>query len=422
MRMKFFPVLTALALALAGAAAGALPAQAANAPEPRPKTETEMAMENQAFTTWLQGFAARARAKGITNATLSNALDGLQLNQKIIDRDRNQAEFTKPIWEYLDSAASQNRITTGREMARKHRGILDQIEAQYGVDREYVLAIWGLESNFGSHRGKTPIIEALATLAYDARRGAFFEAQLIDALKIIQAGDIDPAHMLGSWAGAMGHTQFIPSSYLEYAQDFTGDGRRDIWADDPSDALASTANYLAKHGWKKGHPWGIEVRLPDGFDYALAQRRIKRLPSTWAADGVRAARAIPDLYGPAAILLPAGASGPALMVFHNFKVIERYNAADAYVIGVGILGDQIAGGSNLTARWPRHERPLSRDQIKEMQRLLTANGFNTAGIDGRAGPKTGAALRAYQASIGITPDGFATRSVLSRLRQSGSSR
>lgn len=417
MRKTIIPLITAIAMS--GAAA---PAVGANAPQPRPKTQAEWAVQNSAFSAWLQDFATRARANGINDATLARALDGLQLNQKIIERDRNQAEFTKPVWDYLDSAASRARITTGRDMARRHARTLDQIEARYRVDREYVLAIWGLESNFGSHRGKTPIIEALATLAYDARRGAFFETQLIDALKIIQAGDIDPAHMLGSWAGAMGHTQFIPSSYLAYAQDFTGDGRRDIWADDPSDALASTANYLAKHGWTQGHPWGIEVRLPDGFDYAQAQRRIKRLPSIWAASGVTAARAIPDLYGPASILLPAGANGPALMIFHNFSVIERYNAADAYVMGVGLLGDQIAGGSGLSARWPRHEKPLSRDQIRDMQRLLTARGFNTGGVDGRAGPKTGAALRAYQSTIGVTPDGFATQSLLRKLRQGGSQR
>jgi membrane-bound lytic murein transglycosylase B len=213
------------------------------------------------FQKWLGGMRARAVAQGISGATFDIAFRGVRYDPDVIKRDRNQSEFTKTIWEYLDSAASDTRVANGKDALRAHRATLEAIEARYGVDKEVVVAVWGLESNYGTFRGKSDVIQSLATLAYDGRRGAFFESQLIAALKILQSGDTDPRSMTGSWAGAMGHTQFIPTSYLEYAVDFTGDGKRDIWSDDPSDALASTAAYLAKFGWRKGQPWGVEVTL-----------------------------------------------------------------------------------------------------------------------------------------------------------------
>ncbi|MDZ4135808.1 MAG: lytic murein transglycosylase, partial [Paracoccaceae bacterium] len=219
----------------------------------------QVAGSDQGFQRWIAQFRGRALANGISGRTYDRAFDGVRYNTDVIARDRNQAEFTKTIWEYLDSAASDKRIENGKDALRKHRRVLDQIEARYGVDKEVVVAIWGLESAYGEFRGTNPIIEALATLAYDGRRGKFFEQQLVASLQILQAGDTTPARMTGSWAGAMGHTQFIPTSYLAYAVDFTGDGKRDIWSDDPSDALASTAAYLARFGWQKGRPWGVEV-------------------------------------------------------------------------------------------------------------------------------------------------------------------
>jgi lytic murein transglycosylase len=261
------------------------------------------------------------------------------------------------------------------------------------------------------------VIRSLSTLAFEGRRGQFFEEQLIAALKILQNGDTKPRNMTGSWAGAMGHTQFIPTSYLEYAVDFTGDGRRDIWSNDPTDALASTAAYLAKFGWSKGQPWGVEVSLPAGFDYRLAKRSITKSAADWARLGVVGmdGRPISD-HGAGSILLPAGGNGAAFMIFDNFGVIERYNTADAYVIGVGHLSDRIKGGPAIYAAWPREDRALTLKERKEMQERLTSKGFDTKGIDGKIGPLTIEAVRAYQVAAGLLPDGYASLKLLERLR------
>ncbi len=384
------------------------------APTPTPATQVA---SNPGFERWIRSFEGRARAQGIRASTLQAAFRGVQYDPDVIRRDRNQSEFTKTIWEYLDSAASDTRIRNGKAALRKHRRKLDAIEARFGVEKEVVVAVWGLESAYGEYRGKNDIIQSLATLAYDGRRGAFFEEQLIAALKILQNGDTSPRNMTGSWAGAMGHTQFIPTSYLAYAVDFTGDGRRDIWSDDPSDALASTAAYLKRFGWIKGQPWGVEVQLPRGFNYAQASRKITKTPGQWARLGVvdMSGRTVPN-YGKASILLPAGGQGAAFMIFKNFSVIERYNTADAYVIGVGHLSDRIKGGPSIKANWPRGDRALTFAERKEMQQRLTRAGFSTQGIDGRIGPKTIEAVRAYQRSQGLVQDGYASLSLLKRLR------
>lgn len=369
------------------------------------------------FARWIEGFKGRARAQGISARTLEAAFRGVQYDADIIRRDRNQSEFTKTLWEYLDSAVSDTRVRNGKAALRDHRRTLQQIERRYGVPAEVVTAVWGLESAYGTFRGNEPLVQSLATLAYDGRRGRFFEGQLIAALKILQAGDISPRQMTGSWAGAMGHTQFIPTSYLAYAVDFDGDGRRNIWSDDPTDALASTAAYLARFGWESGKPWGVEVRLPRGFDYGQTGDRIKKSPGEWARLGVRAmdGSAVPN-HGAASILVPAGARGAAFMIFKNFNVIERYNAADAYVIAVGHLSDRIAGGPAIQANWPRNDRALRFAERKELQQRLTRAGFNTQGVDGKIGPNTIAAVRAYQRSRGLTPDGYASLDLLQRLR------
>ncbi len=372
---------------------------------------------NQRFQSWIQGFRGRALAQGISPATFDRAFRGVRYDSEVIERDRNQSEFTKTIWQYLDSAASDKRVRNGKAALRQNRRKLDAIEARYGVEKEIVVAVWGLESSYGEFRGDLDVIQSLSTLAYDGRRGKFFEGQLIAALKILQAGDVAPRNMKGSWAGAMGHTQFIPTSYLAYAVDFTGDGRRDIWASDPTDALASTAAYLARFGWQKGMPWGVEVNLPRGFNYGLASRKILKSPAEWASIGVvdTKGRPVPN-YGSASILLPAGGNGAAFMIFSNFKVIERYNAADAYVIGVGHLADLIGGGERIKARWPEGERGLTEREKKEIQRRLTRKGFDTQGVDGKIGPNTIKAARAYQRSIGLTPDGYPGFQLLKRLR------
>jgi lytic murein transglycosylase len=365
---------------------------------------------------WLIGFGDRALAAGILSATL-DALRGAVYMPDVVHNDRHQNEFTKTIWDYLDKAVSEDRIIFGQRALEKHKDILARIEASYGVDREVVAAVWGLESAYGAVRGDLPTLDALATLAYDGRRGAFFETELLAALRIVQGGDIAAKDLRGSWAGAMGHTQFMPSSWHRFAVDFTGDGWRDIWGDDPSDALASTAAYLAQSGWVKGAPWGIEVVLPAGFDYELAGERVKKPVAEWQETGLRLAGGadLPD-HGEASVLLPAGARGVAFLIYGNLHVIEKYNTADAYVIAVGHLADRLHGGFELSGSWPREERALSFDERVSLQRKLTAAGFDTGGIDAKMGPKTIAAVRAYQKARGMVPDGYPSLSVLQGLQ------
>lgn len=366
---------------------------------------------------WIARFRPRAAARGISDVVLDRAFRGARYNPGVVEKDRNQGEFVKTIWDYLDKAVSEDRVANGKTALRENRQLLEKIEATYGVDKEIVVAVWGLESAYGAVRGDIPLIEALATLAYDGRRGDFFEDQLLAALKIIQDGNVAPENMTGSWAGAMGHTQFIPTSYLSYAVDFTGDGKRDIWSDDPADALASTAAYLKSFGWQKDRPWGVEVQVPDGFDFALSGERTKKSVGDWAALGVRGVDGTPVAeHGPASILLPAGARGAAFMIFPNFHVIERYNTADAYVIGIGHLADRIRGGGPIQAAWPREDRALLLAERVELQERLTAAGFDAGGADGKIGPKTIAAVKSFQRSIGMVTDGYASLDILMRLR------
>ncbi len=372
---------------------------------------------NADFADWIKAFRTRALRQEISPATFDAAFAGIGYNSTVVERDRNQSEFSKALWDYLDTAVSDARIRNGRSAVERNAQLLARIEQTYGVDQEIIVAIWGLESAYGAVRGSTNTIEAMATLAYDTRRGDFFEEQLIAALKILQSGDTAPRNMVGSWAGAMGHTQFIPTSFLDYAVDGNGDGRRDIWGDDPTDALASTGNYLRSFGWTLGQPWGVEVKLPSGFDYATARRENTRLPSQWAADGITDmnGNAVPD-HAAASILLPGGHEGAAFMIFPNFEVLESYNTADAYVIGVGHLADRIAGGGAIQAIWPRSDGALTGPERRELQERLTRAGFDTVKVDGRIGPLTINAIRNYQLANGLVPDGYASVRLLNRLR------
>ncbi|WP_406871039.1 lytic murein transglycosylase [Thioclava sp. 'Guangxiensis'] len=381
-----------------------------------PVPDTDPATQAR-FEAWVNNFRARALSNGISAGTWDRATRGIKYNPKVIERDRYQSEFTKSIWDYLDSAVSDTRVSNGRAVLSENRAALTQIEARYGVPKEVVVAVWGMESNYGANRGKMAVIPSLATLAYDGRRGEFFAKQLIAALQIIDAGDIDAAHMTGSWAGAMGHTQFIPTSYLTYAVDFTGDGRRDIWSSDPTDALASTASYLAKSGWQRGVEWGREVVLPAGFNYGLTGKGTRKSASEWAALGVRDAngRSLPDM-GPTSIIVPAGAKGPAFLISGNFRAILRYNNADSYALGVSHLADRVAGKGPFVQDWPRTGKPLTQAQKVELQERLTARGFDTQGTDGKIGANTTEAIVAYQRSAGLSPDGYPTLELLQTLR------
>ena len=372
---------------------------------------------NAAYDGWVAGFRARAAGQGISQSTLSQAFRGTGYLPGCVTRDRNQTEFKRSLEDYLAIAASDERIAKGRAAFARHQNTLQTLEGRYGVDAEIICAIWGLESFFGERRGDVPVISALATLAYDGRRGAFFEKQLVAALKILQNGDTSVENMTGSWAGAMGHTQFIPTSYQLFAVDFTGDGRRDIWSDDPTDALASTAAYLAKSGWTKGQPWGVEVRLPAGFNAGLAGRNSSRSPAEWAAMGVRDmdGNTVPN-HGAASIIIPEGTSGPAFMTFRNFTAITRYNNSESYVIGVGHLSDRILGRPPIRGNFPPDAAGMQIGDRQEMQRLLTAKGFDTEGHDGVIGPKTRAAISAYQASRGMAVTGEPSLALLQSLR------
>jgi lytic murein transglycosylase len=342
---------------------------------------------NPGFDAWVAGFRSRAAGQGISPATLDRAFRGAGYMPGVIERDRNQTEFTRSLEDYLAIAASDERIATGREMLRRHAALLGRIEAKYGVPPQIVTAIWGLESRYGARMGDTPVISATATLAFDGRRGEFYEKQLLAALKIIQNGDIASDRMTGSWAGAMGHTQFIPTSYEAYAVDFNGDGRRDIWSADPGDALASTAAYLKRSGWVTGQTWGGEVG------------------SAAAASAT-----------PVAILQPQ-VPGPKFAVFRNFQVIKRYNNSDSYALGVGHLADRIAGGGPLVTPFGPDASGLTLADRKDLQKRLTAKGFDTDGSDGVIGPKSEAAIAAYQKSVGLPATGEPSKALLDRLKQ-----
>ncbi|WP_456267852.1 lytic murein transglycosylase [Kushneria sp. AK178] len=381
------------------------------------QNEAQTPAERESFEQWVSEFRQKARAEGITSITLDEALAEVRYQPRIIELDRSQPEFTRAIWEYLDSAVSSSRVDNGRQKLAEHRGTADRMQSRYGVPGSVITAIWGIESNYGSNFGSFPTIDAFATLGYEGRRHAFAREQLIAALRIIQKGDIDREHMLGSWAGAMGHTQFLPTSFLAYAVDGDDDGKRDIWGSIP-DVMASTANYLAKNGWQRGQPWGVEVTLPEDFDYSRTELSTRQSTNAWRTQGVRAVQgqSLPD-FDQASIIAPAGARGPAFLVGPNFRVIMRYNNATSYALAVALLSQRIDGGPGVQADWPRDVRPLTRSQTRELQTLLNQKGFGTGTPDGIMGPNTREGLRAWQRSVGRTPDGFSSSSVLEALRQ-----
>ncbi len=382
----------------------------------RPKDGAAGAAElQQAFNRWVTGFRAKARAAGIDEATLRAALDDVQYLPRVVELDRAQPEFTRSVWDYLDSAVSPKRVTMGQDKLLLHRSEAEAASARYGVPPCIVIAIWGIESNYGGNYGNIPTIDALATLGFEGRREDWARGQMLAALKIIQRGDIERAQMVGSWAGAMGQTQFLPSVYLAHAVDADGDGRRDIW-DSMPDVMASTANFLAHSGWQAGQPWGVEVRLPPGFDLGRADAALRQPSEQWASEGVRSMGGTPlPALMEASILLPAGARGPAFLIGPNFRTILRYNNSNSYALAVGLLAELVTGGPGVQAHWPRDLPPLSRSQLLALQTMLNERGFPSGKPDGIMGSATSAGIRSYQRSAGLPADGFPTPDLLQRL-------
>lgn len=372
------------------------------------------------FTAWLTSLKIEAMAAGVSAKNFDRAFKLVQVNQDILEKDQTQAEFTRPLWEYLDKAVSSKRIENGRVLENTNAAALAKAERAYGVSRQIIVAIWGLESSYGEFTGDYNVIEALATLAYASQRGDLFRAQLIDALLILEAGDITASDMRGSWAGAMGQTQFMPAAFRQYAVDGDGDGRRNIWRSLP-DVFSSTANYLAEHGWRTGEPWSAEVRLPENFPWEKAEVDIRKPVDEWRRMGVRLVDGgqLPPVSSSAAIVAPTGHRGPVFILFDNFRVILKYNNSTAYGLAVAHLSDRLKGGGPIVASWPTGEPPLGKDDRLELQAKLAARGYDPGEIDGVVGPKTRAAVRKFQLTIGMVPDGYPTQLLLRKLRAAG---
>jgi len=416
-----FPLVPlALAAALAGCASA--PSKAPSPPVastptvPTTPPGTDEVAPEPGFARWLDGVRASARAAGISEATLHAAFDGVRFLPRVVEQDRAQPEFTRSVWDYLDSAVSPQRVMRGQDRLLQVRAEADAAATRYGVPASILVAIWGMESNYGSNYGDIPTIDALATLGFEGRREDWARGQLLAALKILQNGDIDRAHMIGSWAGAMGQTQFLPSNFLAYAVDADGDGRRDIWGS-MADVLASTANFLARSGWQADQPWGTEVQLPPGFDIGRADAGVRQSAAQWVAEGVRGmdGAALPVLTD-AEVMLPAGARGPAFLVGPSFRSILRYNNSTSYALGVSLLAQRLANGPGVQAPWPRDLQALTRSQLITLQTALNQRGFASGTPDGMMGPATRNGIRLYQRSIGLPADGYPSVDLLQRLQ------
>lgn len=368
------------------------------------------------FQSFLDRLWRDASAQGISRKTFDIAFRGVTPDPSIVALTKKQSEFVKPIWSYIDSAISESRLARGQAAARQYEGELAAIERKYGVDRRVVLGVWGMETNFGSYTGDKDVIRSLATLAHARYRDDFFRDELLVALKMIEDGHVERAGMRGSWAGAMGQTQFMPSSFMKYAVDHDGDGAKDVWTTIP-DALASTANYLAGFGWEAGVPWGVEVSLPAGFNLASAGNTPREF-AQWSSTGVtRAGGGNLPRKGKAALYFPAGIKGPALLITENYRVIKKYNSSDAYALGVAHLGDRLLGGGAYRAAWPRNDKRLSPGDLKDIQRRLISVGHSIGKVDGRIGEQSREAIRQSQVKYGLVADGYPTLALLERMRQ-----
>lgn len=369
------------------------------------------------FPACLERLWPAAARRGISHDVFQHYTAGLTPDLRIMDLVDNQPEFTKSFWDYLDILVTPERIAKGRALLDRYRTTFDTVEKAYGVDRHVIAAIWGVETNYGTLAGDRPVLRSTATLACIGRRQAYFRDEFLATLEILQRGDVKPEKLVGSWAGAFGPTQFMPTAFKRYAVDFDNDGRRDV-IDSIPDLIASTANNLKKDGWAPGQTWGYEVVVPANFEFLLADHRRMLSLREWERHGIVRAggKEFPRPDDRGFVLIPAGVQGPGFVMLHNFRVIMKYNPAEAYALAIGHLADRLRGAGVFAQAWPRYEKVLSRTERLELQELLARHGYDVGEPDGHLGARTRAAIRDFQARIGRVPDGFATAGILNQLR------
>ena len=379
-------------------------------------------MSTSSFQGCLANLRSQAIASGVSGSTYDRYTQNLSPDYSVIDKLNYQPEFSTPIWDYLSGLVDNERVQAGQHKLAQHRVVLNRVEQTYGVPAETVVAVWGVESNYGDISGKYPLLQALGTLSCEGRRQSYFRGEFFATMRILQRGDLTQDQLYGSWAGAFGHTQFMPSTYERLAVDFDGDGRRDL-VSSTTDALASTANFLKRAGWQTGMPWGFEVKIPQGVSIAGESRRNKRSLNSWIAQGVTRADGTALIQGnlsgstPAGLITPAGANGPAFLVFKNFDAIYSYNAAESYGLAIAHLSDRLRGGTPFLTAWPTDDAGTSRAERREIQQFLIQRGYDSGAVDGVIGDKSRQAIRKEQSRLGLNPTGRAGQQILRAFRQ-----
>lgn len=379
------------------------------------------AQANPEFQACLNQLRSAAVAAKVSPQTFDQYTKNLEPDMSVLEKLNYQPEFQTPIWDYMSGLVDQERVELGQKMLKQHADVLRRIEAQYGVDASMVVAVWGVETNFGNITGKNDLVQSLSTLSCFGRRQTFFRGELNSALRILQGGHVDPSHFKGSWAGAFGQTQFMPSTFERIAVDFSGDGKRDI-VDSIPDALASTANYLKRSNWQTGQPWGFEVKVPSNFNAQGESRRKKRVLSEWTqrgltrVDGTPLAKGNLSSIAQAGLLSPAGVNGPTFLVFRNFDALYSYNAAESYALAIAHLSDRMRGGKPFVTAWPTDDAGISRAERRELQQLLLNRGHDIGEADGMIGEKSRAAIRVEQARLGLKIDGRGGQKILTALQ------
>ena len=376
---------------------------------------------NSNFQSCIANLRSQAISTGISGSIYDQYTQNLTPDYSVIDKLNYQPEFSTPIWDYLSALVDDERVEKGRQMLAQHRDVLNRVSAAYGVPAETVVAVWGVESNFGDISGKYPLLQALGTLSCEGRRQSYFRGEFFATMRILQRGDLREEQLKGSWAGAFGHTQFMPSTYEELAVDFDGDGRRDL-VSSTSDALASTANFLKKRGWQTGMPWGFEVNIPESASVGGESRRNKKSLSSWVSRGFTRIDGTPIIQGnlsensQSGLMTPAGANGPAFLVFKNFDAIYSYNAAESYALAIAHLSDRMQGKGAIVTAWPTNDAGTSRAERREIQNYLLKKGYAIGDADGLIGDKSRVAIQQEQIKLGLSPTGRAGQQILKAFR------